>query len=1225
VPEICKKSLSACPCTGGMELFILGKNFLKDTQVVFQEGDALLETPWEESVQPDKEFLQQTHLVCVVPRYRRLDIIEPVTVRLLVVSSGKTSEPHTFTYNPTLQPSALTPEGTQPCVTLVQSAVSHRGADVPQVFARSTIVPGAELLLHDTGPSSVAAGPGKSSPKKSQYLPIEPSQIGETEIHPVMMWQSSSLLPPPDTQNPDNKTLESKELDRVLSGKMMPPPLLPIGTRRASTHLRLIVPDTDAASVLAEKLKTEMTEETSSQSPEDVKGIDLRLKPAVTMNSLASVADLSSTQSPTMATFQQFVTGCTNTPLPNQSAQSVEKYLSNLERATDTVVVTKTSSDCLASTSKVADTVASKSPDICLSTDTGNPSQFDSASTLFGQQHSVTTQGSVDPKLQYVSDLPISVLYNAQPAAKTTGQEGKLQFPSEETSLLQQVTAARHKSVFDETLTISPNSDTVLGGRRPIMIIQESQSVPMMNAVSEASALLCTASGLIYGSPDRSGTSSLLPVSTQSTETDVLDSLSKGSSSVGIVGSVGDSAILSGPSPVLSNHVLAVTQPSIITSPTSVRVDALVSTAVNSHVMGSDNCVHSSNTDKLDALVNSTAVSHMIPAPVSPSDNIVLRRTPVEASLRQQEIKTTDQMSPVPVTEMPDTGLGSFDLLPGQHSNVHISRENAQLLNDTMSVAVNSHLLVTHPKAEMEAGVQLSTSALSSPTGNALYTSHGQTSPIVMKNLILNTSIGTTSDGQILVASPTQTSPVSLKSMLLESSDAMPHNHILASGSTSPIAVKKMVTTASQMLISSPTSASMENIMTSAVAQQDSGQMMATGLTCTSPVGMKNMIFESTASDSCLANPSHTSPIAVKTMILNSQLSGNVDERVIPRTADQSAQNARLDELVHSTLNGNAFVVSNVTQVTSALDIHKGDGITILSKQGHVQQSSEAHTTPPLISQPSACITTLITQPSEPSSHLQLQAGATDGTLINTLFTSRSPTDPHSSLQVHSFNKEGSLRIGTDPQTSCCTNGSALLHASQFTTASSHSQSTVTGITMSSKLAEEIAEHSSNTSSQLVTQLLLDLAAHEKMKDSEIALMSRDKITESLQQVDNFSDSKVPETRLFAAPEMLKVTVGDLLKSRAGTVPNSHCQGQVTTISDLVLTKQQGQEVQGLQCKEQQHSSVPQTKTCVTENIAANQALSQKKGEEGMVPQELTQMSENDLLSYINPSAFDQV
>lgn len=58
VPEICKKSLTACPATGGLELFILGKNFLKDTKVVFQqtEGDT---TVWEQSVVPDKEFLQQ--------------------------------------------------------------------------------------------------------------------------------------------------------------------------------------------------------------------------------------------------------------------------------------------------------------------------------------------------------------------------------------------------------------------------------------------------------------------------------------------------------------------------------------------------------------------------------------------------------------------------------------------------------------------------------------------------------------------------------------------------------------------------------------------------------------------------------------------------------------------------------------------------------------------------------------------------------------------------------------------------------------------------------------------------------------------------------------------------------------------------------------------------------------------------------------------------------------
>ncbi|XP_025829828.1 uncharacterized protein LOC108738118 isoform X2 [Agrilus planipennis] len=100
VPEISKKSLTSCPASGGLELFILGKNFLKDTRVFFQQVDEQ-GVRWEQSVVPDKEYLQQTHLVCVIPPYLRHDIIEPVTVRLFVVSSGKTSEPHQFVYTPT--------------------------------------------------------------------------------------------------------------------------------------------------------------------------------------------------------------------------------------------------------------------------------------------------------------------------------------------------------------------------------------------------------------------------------------------------------------------------------------------------------------------------------------------------------------------------------------------------------------------------------------------------------------------------------------------------------------------------------------------------------------------------------------------------------------------------------------------------------------------------------------------------------------------------------------------------------------------------------------------------------------------------------------------------------------------------------------------------------------------------------------------------------------------
>nr|CAD7433039.1 unnamed protein product [Timema monikensis] len=44
--------------------------------------------------------IEQTHLVCVVPPYRHHNITEAVSVRLMVVSSGKMSEAHTFTYTP---------------------------------------------------------------------------------------------------------------------------------------------------------------------------------------------------------------------------------------------------------------------------------------------------------------------------------------------------------------------------------------------------------------------------------------------------------------------------------------------------------------------------------------------------------------------------------------------------------------------------------------------------------------------------------------------------------------------------------------------------------------------------------------------------------------------------------------------------------------------------------------------------------------------------------------------------------------------------------------------------------------------------------------------------------------------------------------------------------------------------------------------------------------------
>lgn len=63
VPEICRKSMSECICIGGQNLFIIGKNFHKDTKVVFKAiKKGTFNTIWEESVVPEQEYLHQVSI-----------------------------------------------------------------------------------------------------------------------------------------------------------------------------------------------------------------------------------------------------------------------------------------------------------------------------------------------------------------------------------------------------------------------------------------------------------------------------------------------------------------------------------------------------------------------------------------------------------------------------------------------------------------------------------------------------------------------------------------------------------------------------------------------------------------------------------------------------------------------------------------------------------------------------------------------------------------------------------------------------------------------------------------------------------------------------------------------------------------------------------------------------------------------------------------------------------
>lgn len=70
-----------------------------------------------------------------------------------------------------------------------------------------------------------------------------------------------------------------------------------------------------------------LTRPPSMLSMEEIKGIDLRMKMP-----MATVADLANTTAPSLATLHRFgVTEASSVPLPPQSAQSVENYLTTLE------------------------------------------------------------------------------------------------------------------------------------------------------------------------------------------------------------------------------------------------------------------------------------------------------------------------------------------------------------------------------------------------------------------------------------------------------------------------------------------------------------------------------------------------------------------------------------------------------------------------------------------------------------------------------------------------------------------------------------------------------------------------------------------------------------------------------------------------------------------------------------------------------------------------------
>ncbi|KAJ8003073.1 hypothetical protein DPEC_G00165570 [Dallia pectoralis] len=100
VPEILKKSLHSCSVRGGEELFIIGKNFLKGTKVIFLENPAD-DNSWMAEAEIDMELFHQNHLIVTVPPYHNLTVSSPVSVGVYVMTNaGRSHDIQPFTYTP---------------------------------------------------------------------------------------------------------------------------------------------------------------------------------------------------------------------------------------------------------------------------------------------------------------------------------------------------------------------------------------------------------------------------------------------------------------------------------------------------------------------------------------------------------------------------------------------------------------------------------------------------------------------------------------------------------------------------------------------------------------------------------------------------------------------------------------------------------------------------------------------------------------------------------------------------------------------------------------------------------------------------------------------------------------------------------------------------------------------------------------------------------------------
>ena len=151
-PEILKMSLSGSSISGGDELWIIGKNFMKDTKVNFSHCTPGKEEPlWTKITDPEAEYFHQTHLITKVPPFYNQSLSEPMEISVIISCGDKTSDPVPFTYTPLPSTTVNGVHSAQVTNTL-PPGVSEPAVAINNQFAK-------------TGSVSVITGTGVNTPK----------------------------------------------------------------------------------------------------------------------------------------------------------------------------------------------------------------------------------------------------------------------------------------------------------------------------------------------------------------------------------------------------------------------------------------------------------------------------------------------------------------------------------------------------------------------------------------------------------------------------------------------------------------------------------------------------------------------------------------------------------------------------------------------------------------------------------------------------------------------------------------------------------------------------------------------------------------------------------------------------------------------------------------------------------------------------------------------------